>query len=134
MFEQTSEVGKLQALHLKYLELCWVNTTVWIDKSKSLSWILLLRNIPCLANKISVHGSGQIEMEFNLVLPLALKIDCCLSLHDKSNFSCSFITGRMPLAFGTTHLCVHCWYFWTIGLFLMVGLFWDGHMYIFVLL
>ena len=48
-------------------------------KGKYISQTLLLTNIPCLINMISVHGAGQIAMKLGLVLSLSLKTDVWFS-------------------------------------------------------
>ena len=54
--------------------------SVWM--SKCLWWNILLTNIACLVNIITVHGSGQIAMKFGLVLSLLLKTGVSFSVHD----------------------------------------------------
>ena len=67
--------------------------------SKCLSWVLLLTNITCLTDMISLYGSGQIEVEFALVLSLSLVIGVCFSLHYNSYFRCCFVPVVMSSAF-----------------------------------
>ena len=53
---------------------------------KCISWTILLTNIACFINMISVHGSGQFLLEFDLVLLLSLKTDVYFSLHDNLGY------------------------------------------------
>ena len=71
-----------------------------------LSRTFLLKNIACHINMISVPGSGQIAIEFGLVVSVSLKNDDCFSLYDNLGVTFWWVWCLIHLGLGLV-------WFWT---------------------